>query len=868
MLKLQPSFTSGELSPHIYARSDLAKFATGCKTLRNFISLAHGGVSTRPGTMFVGEVLDSTIRHRLVRFQFSTTQAYILVFGDHTIQVIMDRGFVVDSNGARVTIETPYGSEDLHTLGFAQSADTLFIAHELHAPAKVVRYAHDSWEFSLISFSPSIDAPLTPTVTASGLATGTWTVAYKVAAIDKNGVESNPSPSASFTWNGTWTAGGKVTVSWPAIRDAVAYSVYKNVNGFYGFAGSVQVEETSYADIVPAMTSASVGGVTVSASSTRGTGWEPWRAFDNLTGYSEYVSDYTYDEDGNIVSEIKSTNSNSWSASSKTGTLSITFSTARVLSGYSIKASQDNLTSQPSSWVLQGSANNTTWTSVDSRSGISWASGEKRNFYFSAPISFRYWRFVVTANNGGDYLIVHEAELLGTTAAVLQFVDDNIVPSTSDSPQEQKNPFSGVGEYPSVVALHNQRTVWGGSSDDPSTFIGSAAGSYVNMNTSSPIKASDAYTYTLDTQEVNKINGIASLRDMVLFTTGAVYKASGENEGVISPKSINVQAQSFWGSHGMPPIVTGESALFVERGGRVVRDLAYSIESYGYKGSNLSILSGHLFERRRVYEWAHARDPYGVVWMVCDDGSMVGLTYLREHDVVGLHRHDTDGLFESVAVVPGEEQDDTYFIVKRTVEGVERRYVEVMPERIAGGDVEKAFCVDSGLIYEGSATSTLSGLAHLEGKEVAIYANGSVEPVQVVSDGTVTLRKQCTYAVVGLPYTCDFQSLDLNGEDIEGTTTSKTKAVSKCTVKVVDSRGLFVGTSFGNLYEVRMRDESFGESPIPLFTGEKVVTLDGGYSSIVNVCIRQSDPIPLTITSIITDVYVSEQRREAYSRSK
>ena len=396
--KIQPSFTAGELSPSMYARVDLSKFHVGLRTCLNFITLAYGGAATRPGTLFVAEVDDSTKRHRLVRFQFSTTQAYILVFGHLTMQVIMDRG-VVTSTGTPVTVVTPYTEADLHDLYFAQSADTLFVTHPSYAPRKLTRSSHTSWTLSTISFAPSVSTPAAaPTVTATGLTTGSWTVKYIYSKVGSDGSESSPSAAGSFTWNGTWTPGGKVDVTFPNDRagGADSYVVYKNVNGFYGAIGTVQ-------------------------------------------------------DDG--------------------------------------------------------------------------------------------------------------------SSSTFTFTDNNITPDTDDSPQEQRSPFGSSGNYPAVSSIHAQRTVWAGSNNKPSTFFGSRVGEYSNMNVSSPLKADDAYEFTLDTKEVNRVNGLCSLRELILFTTGAVHKASGDQDAAISAKSINVKAQSYWGSHGLPPIVTGESALFVEAGG-------------------------------------------------------------------------------------------------------------------------------------------------------------------------------------------------------------------------------------------------------------------------------------------------------------
>lgn len=461
--KIQPSFSAGELAPALYARPDLAKFHVGCRTLLNFLVRPHGGVCNRPGTLFVGEVGDSTKRHRLVRFEFSTTQAYILVFGNLTMQVIKDRGFVT-SGASRVQVTTPYTEAALPDLYFTQSADTLYIAHPSYAPRKLTRSSHTSWTLSTISFAPPISAPQSPTATVTGLTSGTWNLNYKISAVTINGEEGEPSAAATATYDGTWTAGGYVTVSWtaPATGTAQEYNVYKDVNGYYGWVGTVS----------------------------------------------------------------------------------------------------------------------------------------------------------------------------GTS-----FKDNNITPSASNGPQQVRNPFSGAGEYPGVVSLHEQRTVWARSNNKPATFWGSRTGDYQNMNVSSPIKDDDAYSYTLAAREVNPINGMCSLRDLILLTGGAIWKASGDQDKAITAKSIYVKPQTLFGSEGLPPIIVGDSILYVQRGGRVVRDLAYALDKDGYNGNDLSILSEHLFLNKSISEWTYAQNPYSIVWCVADDGGLYGLTYMKEHDVVGWHRH-------------------------------------------------------------------------------------------------------------------------------------------------------------------------------------------------------------------------------------
>ena len=89
------NFTGGELSPRLDGRNDIAKYNSGCKTLENMIVYPHGSASRRSGTQFVAEVKDSTKKTRLIPFEFSTVQTYILEFGDQYIRFYKDNGVYI-----------------------------------------------------------------------------------------------------------------------------------------------------------------------------------------------------------------------------------------------------------------------------------------------------------------------------------------------------------------------------------------------------------------------------------------------------------------------------------------------------------------------------------------------------------------------------------------------------------------------------------------------------------------------------------------------------------------------------------------------------------------------------------------------------
>ena len=136
------------------------------------------------------------------------------------------------------------------------------------------------------------------------------------------------------------------------------------------------------------------------------------------------------------------------------------------------------------------------------------------------------------------------------------------------------------------------------------------------------------------------------------------------------------------------------------------------------------------------------QEPDNVVWCVLENGKFVGMTYRREENVIAWHEHliggsfgsDSFGHVESVATIPGAlDEDQTYLIVKRTIGGATKRYIEYFNFFDFGDNILDAYFVDSGLTYSGSAATTISGLDHLEGQTVRIVANGATHPDKVVS---------------------------------------------------------------------------------------------------------------------------------------
>ena len=444
---------------------------------------------------------------------------------------------------------------------------------------------------------------------------------------------------------------------------------------------------------------------------------------------------------------------------------------------------------------------------------------------------------------------------IGTTGNT-EFFDENILPDVSDTPPNSRNPFVGSGNYPSAVTFYEQRLVFANTNTNPQTIYMSNSANFENFNTSSPAKDDDAVTVSIFAREINAIRHLVPLENLIAFTSSVEWRISGASDpGFITPSSVERRPQSYWGSAEVPPLVVGNIILFVQDKGNKIRDLSYSFESDGYRGNDLSILANHLFEGHTVKDWAYAKVPHSVVWVVRDDGVLLSFTYQREHQVWAWAQHETDGTFESVTTVSEGDEDVPYVVVKRTLEGRVARTVERMHSRFFT-DIEDAFFVDSGLAYSGAATKTLSGLWHLEGLSVVALANGHVVRGLTVANGQVSFDFDVTKAQVGLPYTSDIQTLPIDLGSREGTVQGRRKRLSRAVLRVEKSRGIFVGPSSDRLVEYKQRaGEAWGD-PIQPVTGDIEVPILPQWDTDGDLWIRQSDPLPLTLLAAMPEVSV------------
>lgn len=408
--------------------------------------------------------------------------------------------------------------------------------------------------------------------------------------------------------------------------------------------------------------------------------------------------------------------------------------------------------------------------------------------------------------------------------------------------------------FPRTIAFFEERMVFGGTAYRPQTVWASKTGDWDNFLLGD--RDDDALEFTLASDTVNTICWLSQHNALIIGTVDSEWTlAASENSAALTPSNFSVKRQSVYGSAGIVGQMVGETILFVQQGFRKVREFVYQWEKNGYAAPDMTVLADHI-TASGIKETALQQLPDSILWCVLGSGDLAALTYERDQEVIGWHRHTTSGKFISVCTIPRDAENEVYFAVNRD----NKIYIEVMASRSLD-NIRNAFFVDSGIIATGTQMSVISGLDHLEEKTVAILADGAVQNNKVVNNGQITLDIPADKVIVGLPFTAVVSPMPIEIEMQNGSSILRKKAVGTLKARVYNSVGGFMRCGTGAYQRIISRHVLDDYMDMAIIPKTEVVALNmlSGSDDSIAIEVMHDMPTPFNISSIVAVYEVSEK---------
>jgi len=758
------NFTGGELSPRLDGRNDLAKYSSGCSTLENLVVYPHGSAARRPGTTFVSEVKDSTKKTRLIPFEFSTTQTYMLEFGDQYIRFYKDNGQIL-SGGSAYEISTPYLEAELFDLKFAQSADVMYICHPNHEAEKLSRTGHTSWSLTDVDFldGPYLDTNIsTTTITMSAHTVGTGRTMTASAVTGINGgsgfLTTDVGRLVRFRDGyGKITGRTNTTVVTVEILEDMGSSSASIDWSLGAFS-----DTTGHPSCVTFFEQRLVFAATIN---------NPQTVYFSKSGDYENMDANiggTIADDDAIIYTIASNQVNAIRFMTATRTLIIgTAGGEFAVSG----GGADNAIT-PTNILIKKQSNHGA-ANVDAI-----AVGNATLFLQRARRKIRElaYNFDVDGYVAPDMTILAEHITEGgLTQVAYQQEPNQIIYATREDGELVGLTYQREQQ---VTAWH--RHIFGGRFGIATITVSD----YANIATGTKLTLTKSDGTTVD---FNSTTGTAGTNE---------FKTQTNNDTTATNLKNAINAHANFTATVSSAVVTVTETVH---------------EATGY----LTIKS---FDTTR-------------------------LTATSEGKAV----------VDSVAVIPTDDKEyQTWVIVKRTIDGTTKRYVEYLNELDFDQTDNTTFnFLDSSLSYSGSPATNISGLTHLEGQVVSILADGATHPNKTVSSGAITLDRASKNVKVGLAFTSLLQTMRIDAGSQDGTSQGKTKRIYDITVRMFETIGIEVGPDLSEMERIPFRSSAdLMDEGIPPFTGDKEVEFRGNYETDGFIYVRQTQPLPFTILSL------------------
>ena len=785
------NFRAGEISPRLEGRIDLQKYNEAVKDLSNMIVFPQGGTTRRPGTYYAGSSKDGG-KVRLIHFEFSDEQAYVLEFGANYVRFFKDGGILTE-------------------------ATTNITAITKANPAVVTAASHGLSNGDRV-FVASV-AGMTEVNNKEFTVANKTTNTFELSGID----------SSAFT---TYTSGGTVG---KIVEVTTTYSVTDIFE--INYAQSADVLYLAHKDHEPAkLTRTTATSFTLTDIDFID---GPWLD-ENITSTTLYASAatgsvtitasadlFSSDDVGRYIRfrEILEIEHDEWAAST-----SYAANTTVRYNGHVYKQATG-------STQTSGNTPPVHLSGTETYGSIDW------EYLHDEHGHVRITSFTSATSVDAD---VHEDQYGNSR------LPDSAVGSGNANTRWSLGAFNGDQKFPRAVAFYEERLYFAGTVGQPQTIFGSKSADFENHTPGT--NDDDAINVTIASDQVNVIKHLLPARFLQLLTTSAEFTLSGgAGSEPVTPTNVNVLRETTFGTGTVRPLRAGNSTILIQKGAEKVKEITFDLDTDGLLGVDLTVLADHL-ARGGLTDMVWQQEPELLLWFVHADGRLIGLTYDRANATVGWHEHSLggNGVVESITAIPSGAEDQVYLSVKRTIDGSTVRHIVYLKSLYFNDDVEDAFFVDSGLTYDGSATTTITSLNHLEGETVTILADGAAHADKTVTDGTITLDRSASKVHVGYGYTSLLETLRMEAGAEDGIAQGKIKRIHGVTARFFQTVGAELGPDTSNLDRLPFRDSSMAmDEAVPLFTGDKEISFPSGYDNDAKIVIRQTQPLPMTILAIM-----------------
>jgi hypothetical protein len=830
---IQTSFAGGELAPSLWSRIDFSKYAVGLKTCRNFYVQLHGGASTRPGTKFVALTKDSTKKSRLIPFQFSTTQNYVLEVGHQYIRFYMNGGRIESPPGTPVEVATPFTENDIWSIKYTQSADVLYITCPGYTPKTLTRSSHTNWTLADFDFKKGPFAPvnlttttLTPsdvtgniTLTASAayFATGhvgsLFRIGHFVSGTKLQGSLSGTGATGSIkvigTWrlitHGTWTAKFDIERS---TDNGATWQVLRSYSSAGDFNASVNGSESELCLLRINCTSFTSG-----PSYDLTCDGHQYDGVAKITGVTNATT-----ASASVMVELGATTATSDWAEGAWSTVKGFPSCAAFHDERLVFA---NTVTEPQ----------TPWFS---------RSGDYTNFGKSSPVvdDDAITAPLVSRQVNGIRSMVSLGVLLCLTSGgewKIASSQGGLTPTNIDAKQQEYRGASRVdpviignrvlyvqdmGATLRDIGYNLEEDVYKG--DDLTVLARHLFKGYSVVDMAYQ-QEPDSIVWLIRNDGIRL--GFTFLKEQDIWAWHR-HDTQGKYESICSIPGTN--RNEVWTIINRPGI--GRCVeLDADRNFTDVRD-AFFVDCGLSLDAPITITGATAANPVVITAAAHG----------LSNGDPIDID-----DIVWTPTYDTF----NEPVYPDQLNGKRYKVAGATTDTFTLQTTEGAAVNgsgfaayVSGGKVRKA-------------VTTIAGLDHLNGKKVAILANGNVQAQQTVTGGQITLTAAASRVHVGLSYCCDLETLNVNYNLGDGTSAGQLKRIATVTVQFADTRNGYIGPNKAKLDPTNFRDYTVNfDQPIPLYTGSREIPIQGSYDTGGRVFIRQPEPLPMTVLAVIPSI--------------